>query len=141
MPFPSRAEYEALIYRLPETYGRQIVSSTLRLYTTSALTGRLEGEVQLLNDVRLRIREFIDYRLGRILDYSYTLFRGDERIGWYDAQPHPELPKLASTFPHHRHEPPDIKHNRRPAPGISFHAPNLPTLIADCIALELTRTD
>ena len=48
---------------------------------------------------------------------------------------HPEIPDLVSTFPHHLHEPPDIKHNRKPASGISFTAPNLPTLIADCIAL------
>lgn len=69
---------------------------------------------------------------GEIFDYSYAVFRGDEKIRWYDPQPHPENPALASTFPHHRHEPPDIKHNRKPAPGISFHAPNLPTLIKDC---------
>lgn len=43
--------------------------------------------------------------------------------------------QLQATFPHHRHEPPDIKHNRRPAPGISFQAPNLPTLIKDCVEL------
>jgi len=49
-----------------------------------------------------------------------------------------EIPELASTFPHHRHDPPDIKHNRKPAPGISFQTPNLPTLIADCIALGET---
>ncbi|MEW5987949.1 MAG: DUF6516 family protein [Chloroflexota bacterium] len=54
----------------------------------------------------------------------------------YDPQPHPENPILAITFPHHYHEEPDIKHNRRPAPGISFETPNLPTLIADCIALS-----
>ena len=35
-------------------------------------------------------------------------------------------------------EPPDIKHNRRPAPGISFRVPNLPILIDDCIALGAT---
>jgi len=46
--------------------------------------------------------------------------------------------ELASTFPHHRHEPPDIKHNRKPAPGISYQSPNLPTLITDCIALGET---
>lgn len=54
---------------------------------------------------------------------------------WYDPEPHPENPDLAKTFPHHLHEPPDIKHNRQPAPGISFDSPNLPTLIEDCIAL------
>lgn len=82
---------------------------------------------------------------GELLDYSYTVFQGEERVRWYDPQPHAETPELASTFPHHRHGPPDttvpeaqrsgIKHNRRPAPGISFRAPNLPTLIADCVEL------
>jgi hypothetical protein len=28
-----------------------------------------------------------------------------------------------------------LKHNRKPAPGVNFQAPNLTTLIADCIAL------
>ena len=30
---------------------------------------------------------------------------------------------------------------RKPAPGISFTAPNLPTLIADCIALDERALD
>jgi len=34
-------------------------------------------------------------------------------------------PALAATHPHHKHIPPDIKHNRVPAPGISFRTPNL----------------
>jgi hypothetical protein len=51
------------------------------------------------------------------------------------SQSHSEVPELASTFLHHQHEPPDIKHNRRPAQGISFTVPNLPTLIADCLEL------
>ncbi len=49
--------------------------------------------------------------------------------------PHPENPALAATFPHHYHVEPDIKHNRHAAPDLSFSAPNLPTLIADCLAL------
>ncbi len=48
------------------------------------------------------------------------------------------FPTLAETFPHHYHESPDIKHNRRPAPGFSFTSPNLPALIADCIQLGKT---
>ncbi len=43
--------------------------------------------------------------------------------------------RVAETFPHHFHDPPDIKHNRRAAHGITFTVPNLPTLIADCIQL------
>ncbi len=132
MPFPSYAEYEVLIYSLAESYPEQIKSSTLRLYTTSARTARLEGELEFSNGLRLSVFEFIDFITDQIRDYSYTIFRGNEKIRWYDPQPHPENSSLASTFPHHRHEPPDIKHNRKPAPGISFHAPNLPTLIKDC---------
>jgi hypothetical protein len=74
---------------------------------------------------------------------NYDVLRGEKAIRWYDPQPHPDNPALASTFPHHFHELPDIKHNRQPAPGISFAAPNIPALIADCIALgeqEKTHT-
>lgn len=74
--------------------------------------------------------------VGRIRDYSYTIYQGEEKIRWYDPQPHPENVELAATFPHHYHESPDIKHNRQPAPGLSFEVPNLPTLIADVIMLE-----
>jgi len=37
---------------------------------------------------------------------------------------------LTDSYPHHYHERPDLKHNRRPAPGIGFTEPNLPTLIS-----------
>jgi len=79
--------------------------------------------------------EYLDLSDGQFLDYSYTVYAHGEKIRWYDPQPHPENPDLAATFPHHRHEPPGIKHNRHPAPGLSFDVPNLPTLIADCLAL------
>lgn len=134
MTLPSRPEYERLVYDLLDAYP-EVVSSTLRLYSTSAFTAIVEGRVTLSNGLMLRIIEALDFKAGRIRHYSYTVFRGDERIRWYDSQPHPENEALTETFPHHLHEPPDIKHNRKPAPGISFTAPNLPTLIADCTAL------
>jgi hypothetical protein len=87
------------------------------------------------NGLELRVFEVLDFVAACISDYSYTVLRGEERVRWYDPQPHPEVTELQSTLPHHRHEPPDIKHNRRPAPGISFTASNLATLIADCIEL------
>jgi len=40
-------------------------------------------------------------------------------------------PTLAGTDPHHKHVPPDIKHHRVPAPGMSFDKPNLPFLLAE----------
>jgi hypothetical protein len=134
MAFPSRPEYEKLVYGLVEAYS-EVATSTLRLYSTSALTAIVEGELLFNNGLTLRILEILDFKTSRIQNYSYTIYRGEEKIRWYDPQPHPENPDLAATFPHHCHEPPDIKHNRRPAPGITFTAPNLPALIVDCIEL------
>lgn len=50
---------------------------------------------------------------------------------WYDPQPHPNDPALASTHPHHKHIPPEIKRHRIPAPGLGFDQPNLPFLIEE----------
>lgn len=135
MPFPTRADYERLLYALVQDHP-VVERSTLRLYSTSALTAIVEGSIFLTNDVEVRVVEVLDFKHGRIQRYSYTVYRGGEKMRWYDPEPHAEVPELAATFPHHRHEPPDIKHNRRPAPGISFTEPNLPTLIADCLALD-----
>jgi hypothetical protein len=49
----------------------------------------------------------------------------------YDSQPHPMDRTLSSTDPHHKHVPPDIKHHRVPAHGLSFTSPNLPFLIRE----------
>jgi hypothetical protein len=138
MPEFSRLAYEHLLYTLPQQYP-EVKSSSLRLFTTAATTGLVEGSVWFDNRLQLRVRELVDLSDGEILDYSYDVLRGEEPVRWYDPQPHPENPELASTFPHHLHEPPRIKHNRKPAPGISFQAPNLPTLIADCVALGASQ--
>ena len=135
MTFPSRPEYESLVYSVLDDY-TEVVDSTLHMYSASALTSVVQGRVSLSNGLVLQVVEALDFKRDRILQYSYTVFRGEKRIRWYDSQPHSENPDLASTFPHHLHDPPNIKHNRKPAPGISFTAPNLPTLIADCIALD-----
>jgi hypothetical protein len=59
------------------------------------------------------------------------LNRGDEQLYWYDDWPHPDIPELISTHPHHKHVPPELKHHRVPAPGISLDRPNLPLLIQE----------
>lgn len=134
MAFPTRVEYEQMIYALPQQ-SPEVASSSLRLYTKSSDTAIVRGSVHFRNGLELRVFEVVDFVAAGISDYSYTVFLGEERVCWYDPQPHPEVPELQSTFPHHRHEPPQIKHNRKPAPGISFDSPNLPTLIADCSKL------
>lgn len=137
MGFLVQAEYEQFIYGLPNAYP-QITRSTLSLYTISASAAVVEGSLFFDNGLELQVVEVLDFKNGRIRRYGYTILRGDEKIRWYDPQPHPDNPDLAATFPHHRHELPSIKDNRRPAPGISFTAPNLPALIKDCV--ELGRT-
>ena len=73
--------------------------------------------------------------------YGYEVWRNDEKLYWYDPQPHPNNPELASTHPHHKHIPPDIKNNRLPAPGLSFAKPNLPFLIQEIEEFCLSRFD
>lgn len=73
----------------------------------------------------------LDIAAKEIRYYSYELEQDGKRIWWYDPQEHPNDPTLASTHPHHKHIHPDIKHNRVPAPGLSFTEPNLPFLIQE----------
>jgi len=108
-----------------------VVSSTVTVWSDSPYTGIAEGEVFFSNGIRLRLREELDFDAGLITSYGYEVYRGAERLYWYDDFPHPNDPNLVSTFPHHKHIPPDIKHNRIPAPEIRFNRPNLPVLIRE----------
>lgn len=105
--------------------------STVAVWSDSRYTGVAEGEVFFSNGIRLRLREELDFDAGLITSYGYEIYRGAARLCWYDDFPHPHDPDLASTFPHHKHVPPDIKHNRMPASEMSFTRPNLPVLIRE----------
>lgn len=109
--------------------------STLHFFTTSARAGLLKGALWFRNGFELGVVEVIDFAAGEILDYSYTIYKGGEKFRWYDPQPHPNDSALAETYPHHMHELPDIKHNRKPALDISFDKPNLPALIEQIAVL------
>lgn len=93
----------------------------------------LTGELLLVGGYRLVMYEILTWDLGTVViqRYSYEIWRGSEKLYWYDPQPHPDDPSLASTAPHHKHIPPDIKHNRVPAPELRFDSPNLPFLIEE----------
>jgi hypothetical protein len=112
-----------------------VVRSTVVVWPVSPYTGTAEGEVVFVHGLRLRMREELDFATGLITSYGYEVYRGDERLYWYDDFPHPQDPSLAATFPHHKHVPPDIKHHRIPAPDISFARPNLPVLLQEIEAL------
>ena len=105
--------------------------STVAVWSDSRYTGVAEGDVFFANDVRLRLREELDFDAGLVTAYGYEVYRGPERLYWYDDFPHPNDPDLAPTFPHHKHVPPDIKHHRIPAPDLTFTAPNLTFLIQE----------
>lgn len=126
-PLKSLSDYSEFVADL---LSQPIVKdSTVAVWSDSPYTGIAEGEVLFTNG--LRMREEMDFEVGLIVSYGYEVYRGDERLYWYDDFPHPNDPTLVSTIPHHKHIPPDIKHHRIPAPNMSFTQPNLPVLIME----------
>lgn len=138
-PFQSLREYERFVYALAEEFP-SVRRSTLTIVRIGRGMAELRGDVEFPADVRLRVYEFLTWdREALLIDaYSYDVFQGGVQLYWYDSQPHPHIPSLASTDPHHKHVPPDIKHNRIPAPGLSFATPNLPYLIRE---IEARKAD
>jgi len=126
-PFSSQADYSQFLAELLDR--PTIKRSTVVVWSTSRYTGVAEGEIFFEQDLRLRIREELDFWDNMITSYGYEVYRGKEKLYWYDDFPHPEDATLAETFPHHKHVPPDIKRHRVPAPEISYSHPNLPFLI------------
>lgn len=125
----SLTEYSRLV---AELFNRSSVErSTVAVWSESPYTGIAEGEVFFSNGLRLRMREEIDIDAHLIVSYGYEVYKGDERLYWYDDFPHPNDSHLASTFPHHKHVPPNIKHHRIPAEFLSFDCPNLPAIIGE----------
>jgi hypothetical protein len=129
----SLGEYSRFV---AEVLNRSTVTrSTVAVWSDSPCTGIAEGEVFFACGLRLRLREELDFEAGLITAYGYEVYQGDERLFWYDDFPHPDDPTLAPTFPHHKHVPPNIRHHRIPAPGMSFIAPNLPGLLQEIEAI------
>jgi len=147
-----RVQYERLIYTLPSLYP-SVRFSTLVLTPPGLDTAQLTGLVAFDGDLVLCVYELLNFQQGLVEAYRYEMSRsrppfvqsplpeaaeycrtgypGKEKLYWYDSWPHPHDPTLASTHPHHKHVPPEMKHHRVPAPGLSFTLPNLPALIAE----------
>ena len=104
---------------------------TVRIYSRGARTGVMEGKIEFEQGLVLRVFERLDFARQRIVAYSYEVWQDEQQHYWYDPQEHPHDPTLASSFPHHKHVPPDIKHHRIPAPDLSFTQPNLPFLVQE----------
>ena len=131
-PFRTPEDYELFLYSLVERFP-SISRSTLVFVRVGATMARIAGELFLKNGIRLMIRERVVFdRLPLVIDgYGYEAWRGEEKLYWYDSQPHPNEPALQSTHPHHKHIPPDIKRNRVPAPEIHFDQPNIPWMVEE----------
>ncbi len=135
-PLRTCEDYELFLYRLSEQFPL-VRQSTVRYIRRGASLARVTGELFFDHSIRLVVRERVVYqRLPVVIDsYGYEVWCGDEKLYWYDSQPHPNDPALQSTEPHHKHIPPDIKHHRIPAVEMSFSQPNLPVLIQEIEAL------
>jgi hypothetical protein len=131
-PLRSADDYELFIYTLAERYS-SIRSSTLIFERRGSTLARVAGEIILEQGFRIVVRERIVFdRLPAYIEwYGYEIWHGEQKLYWYDSQPHPDDATLQSTHPHHKHVPPDIKHNRIPAPAMSFTRPNLPAVIRE----------
>jgi hypothetical protein len=135
-PLRTAEDYELFLYSLPEQFS-SVRRSTITFVRRGISLARVIGELYFDHDFRVVVRERVLYhRLPAILDwYGYEVWRGEEKLFWYDPQPHPNELKLQSTHPHHKHVHPDIKHNRIPAPEMSFDRPNLPQIIREVESL------
>src|SRR5437763_12071260 len=119
---PDLRAYERFIYALPQLFP-VIRQSTLVLIPHGPAFAELNGSLLFDGDparapfdrrdgISLTVWEDLDFAERIINGYSYAVSRGAERLYWYDPQPHPNDPSLALNHPHHKHVPPDIKHNR-----------------------------
>jgi hypothetical protein len=134
-PLRTADDYERFIYEMKERFP-SLRHSALTFVRRGSSLARVAGELHFDRDVRLVVRERIVYdRQPAVIDsYGYEVWKGSEKLYWYDSQPHPDEQNLKSSYPHHKHVPPDMKHHRIPAPLMSFSSPNLPELIREITA-------
>ncbi len=131
-PLRTPEDYELFLYTITEQFPA-VRRSTLTFVRLGATLARVAGELFFDDDVRLVVRErILFHRLPAVMDwYGYEAWQGSEKLFWYDPQPHPNEPSLQGNHPHHKHVPPDIKHNCISAPEMRFNQPNLPVIIQE----------
>jgi hypothetical protein len=123
--------YEAYVYSVQNLSSR-IQTSTLILIQRGKYRAEVKGNISFTAGITLEVREILYFTSADFIKkYSYVVKKESNILYWYDPQPHPEDPDLQSTHPHHKHIPPDIKHHRIPASGLSFSEPNLTFLIRE----------
>jgi len=135
---PPFEAYCHLIATLPDQFP-SIQTSTLTAYRIGPFAAEVEDQVTFEAGYVLDVWELLDLSNLMIHNYSYEVECSGERLWWYDPTEHPRDASLRSSYPHHKHIPPDIKHHRIPAPELSFKRSNLPVLIAEIERLVTSR--
>ncbi len=97
-PLEDIASYSAFVYALRERHPF-VTGSTLTLAPIGATLARLEGRIEYQGGIHLEVWELVDFAVHRIRTYSYEVYRGDEKICWYDAWEHPEFRRWPQRFP------------------------------------------
>jgi hypothetical protein len=122
-PLRTPADYELFIYSLRRQFP-VVRRSTVRFVRRGTTLARVVGELYFDKNVRLVVRERILYhRLPAVIDeYGYEVWQGDEKLYWYDPQPHPDDPTLQSTHPHHKHIPLRHQTQSRTSTRDEFHS-------------------
>ena len=89
-PFRTPEDYELYLYTLTEQFPT-VKTSTITFIRLGSTLARVAGELYFENGIRLVVRERILYhRLPIVIDwYGYEIYRGNEKLYWYDSQPHP----------------------------------------------------
>ena len=124
--------YGSFLYSLEDKFP-VIKKSQINFFSIEVNVFLAKGSIKFTSMIKLSFKEVINFSKQKIIRYAYEVYEDNELKYFYDPQTHPENQKLASTFPHHKHIPPNIKRNRQPAPGLSFDKPNLPFLIQEII--------
>jgi len=97
-PLASPERYEVFVYSIQHRYP-QVKISTLVLKRNGKLFGELAGQLFFENEVRLFVKERLDFKNAVIKGYGYEVWPGTQKLYWYDSQEHPNDPTLASTHP------------------------------------------
>jgi len=91
-------DYELFLYTLTERFS-SLRRSTVTLVRRGSSLARVEGELHFDRGIRLVVRERLVFdRLPVVIAaYAYEAWQGDEKLYWYDPQPHPNEPASALT--------------------------------------------
>ena len=131
----SLTKYEDFIYAIADQFS-SVIQSNLIVKRHGKDWAEVAGQLYFENDYVLEVREIVDFSNANFIRrYGYAARKKENILYWYDSQEHPHDLNLQISYPHHKHIPPDLKHNHIPASQLSFIRPNLPELIREIEAL------